>query len=472
MDAGSRPASGGVHRHMSRIKIHLGLLLVVSALLILAAMIPDRSSAQQGDCEEEDPYGLACLFEFISAPEPPSERAQFSDQLAVVVVGRGDLVDMPDDLLNMGEGRDPGDEDPQEPPVEMTEVISQTWRVFNTGNLWEYEVIMGAKMLGEIHKEREDAGETLASDSVDDPDQLELLLSLFLPMTTSEEPATRAADGWSFGIDSRIVRTPTTSYPWRTIAQFSGTNSNQSTCTGTLIGPRHLITAAHCINSMGTNTWFTFGVAPGRDGINTLPYGESVISPNPQPGDPVRWYWTPAAWRNPAFCPSNATTAQALECTRFDIGLIVIPDRLGDQTGWMGYVARPAGALNNVAHYNRGYPSCNVNFPERPANCQMARLYGHIGSCAMGSYHHPLSNGWNRTIRNSCDLSRGHSGSAVYHYWDPPQVPGNQTFPVVAMVEVWQHCTTCGSLDFFPNRARRITPDMLTVISWLRQTFP
>jgi V8-like Glu-specific endopeptidase len=467
MGPGPRPEEITV---MSRIKLPLGLVMLVSALLAFVAFIPGPSAAQQG-CEEEDPYGLACLFEFISAPEPPSERAQFSDHLAVVVIGKGQLVDMPDDLLGIGEDRDPGEEEPDEPLI-PTMHITDTWRVFNTGNLWEYEVIMGAEMLGKIHEEREAAGETLASESVDDPDQLETLLSLFLPMTTSDEPSTRADEGWSFGIDTRIIRSSTTSYPWRTISQFSGVGSNQSNCTGTLIGPRHLITAAHCINSMGTNNWFTFGVAPGRNGISNLPYGQSIISPNPQPGDPVRWYWTPAAWRNPALCPPNATTAQALECTRFDIGFIVIPDRLGNQTGWMGYVARPASALNNVAHYNRGYPSCNVNFPERPAGCQMARLYGHTGTCSMGSYHHPQTGGWNRTIRNSCDLSRGHSGSAVYHYWDPPQVPGNATYPVVAMVEVWQHCTTCGPLDFNPNRARRITPDILNVISWLRQTFP
>jgi hypothetical protein len=249
-----------------------------------------------------------------------------------------------------------------------------------------------------------------------------------------------------------------------------------------LIGPRHLITAAHCINKMGTNTWYTFGVAPGRNGIGNLPYGDSVINPNPQPGDPVRWYWTPSEWRTPSLCPNadTATTAEKLACTKYDIGLIVIPDRLGEQTGWMGYVARPAGALNVEDNLNRGYPKCDTDgdpepdgeLDDEPANCQVARLYGHTGLCAMGDYLEPLANGWNRIIRNSCDISPGHSGSAVYHYWDPPQVPGSATYPVVAMVEVWHHCTTCNAADNFPARARRITPGVLDVISWLRETFP
>jgi len=40
------------------------------------------------------------------------------------------------------------------------------------------------------------------------------------------------------------------------------------------------------------------------------------------------------------------------------------------------------------------------------------------------------------------------------------------------MVEVWHHCGTCGPDDHYPARARRITPGVLDVISWLRETFP
>ena len=57
-------------------------------------------------------------------------------------------------------------------------------------------------------------------------------------------------------------------------------------------------------------------------------------------------------------------------------------------------------------------------------------------------------------------------------YWDPPQVAGTAEYPVVAMVEVWQHCTLCDADDDTPIRARRITPGVLDVISWLRETFP
>lgn len=457
----------------------VGILLFFAALLTLASSFTPVSMAQD-DCATQDPYGLACLVEFMSLPTPPQSTARFSDQLSVMVIGKGQLANYPEDDGFAGEDGAVGDPEPMERPPDTVPSEQQRYRVFNTGDLWEYEVTMGPQMLDAIHSRREAAGETVATDSVRDPEALELLLRLFLPMTANQTAAGREQLGWSNGTDSRIVRTPTSLWPWRAISQFHSVGGDNSNCTGTLIGPRHLITAAHCINRMGTNTWYTFGIAPGRNGAGSLPYGDSIIDPDPDPGDPVRWYWTPADWRTSCPNADTATTAEKLTCTKYDIGLIVIPDRLGNQTGWMGYVARPAGALNVEDNLNRGYPKCDTDgdpepdgeLDDQPANCQVARLYGHTGLCAMGDYLEPLSNGWNRIIRNSCDISPGHSGSAVYHYWDPPQVPGSAQFPVVAMVEVWQHCNQCDEDDDYPIRARRITPGVLDVISWLRETYP
>lgn len=455
------------------------ILLFFATTLTLAISVSSVSMAQD-DCADKDPYGLACLVEFMSLPNPPQSTAHFSDQLSVMVIGKGQLSAPPETDGFVGADDETGDPDPNERPPGTVPSEQQRYRVFNSGNLWEYEVTMGPVMLDAVHNRRETAGQTLATDPVDDPAGLEMLLRLFLPVAVGQSSSGRSGLGWSNGNDSRIVRTPTTLWPWRAIAQFHSVGGDNSNCTGTLIGPRHLITAAHCINKMGTTTWYTFGVAPGRNGEDVFPYGDSVIDPNPDPGDPVRWYWTPSEWRTQCPNADTATTAEKLACTKWDIGLIVIPERLGDQTGWMGYVARSAGALNVEDNLNRGYPKCDTDsdpepdgeLDDEPANCQVARLYGHTGLCAMGDYLEPLSNGWNRIIRNSCDISPGHSGSAVYHYWDPPQVAGTAEYPVVAMVEVWQHCTLCDADDDTPIRARRITPGVLDVISWLRETFP
>jgi V8-like Glu-specific endopeptidase len=265
--------------------------------------------------------------------------------------------------------------------------------------------------------------------------------------------------GWSNGVDTRILRTTTTTWPLRTISQFTYGNNNDAGCSGTLIGPRHLITAAHCINAKGTNNWFTVRVTPARNGTNVRPYGDSVISPNPAPGTEV-WYFTPSAWRNPS--TSNHT--------QWDWGLIVIPDRLGNQTGWMGYVARSSSALKSVSNYNRGYPQCGTDRGNAPAGCQIARMYGDTNLCSIGGFYDKAPDNWHRRFSVSCDLSAGHSGSPVYHYFYDSKL--QKYVPVVAGVVITESCFTCGPLDNFPNRARRITPGDLGTISWLREVFP
>jgi V8-like Glu-specific endopeptidase len=274
-----------------------------------------------------------------------------------------------------------------------------------------------------------------------------------LPVTPPSGPL-----GWSNGVDTRILRTPTSLWPWRAIAQFRYGNTDESRCTGTLIGPRHLVTAAHCINEKGTNNWYTIRVAPGKNGVGVEPYGNSIISLTPPPGKEA-WYFTPDPWRNPATAASQ-----------WDWGLIVIPDRLGDLTGWMGYFAGTGNYLKTVSNYNRGYPLCNTDRNNEPAGCQDSRLYGDTNLCGIGGFYDPGPDGWNRRIAVSCDLSAGHSGSAVYHYYFDPAI--GQYWPVVTMMVITESCTTCGPLDNYPNRARRITPGDLGTISWLRETFP
>ena len=115
------------------------------------------------------------------------------------------------------------------------------------------------------------------------------------------------------------------------------------------------------------------------------------------------WYIVPDPWLDPNTDSSGTNEFQ------WDIGAVLMLDRLGDQTGWMGYGAFPASDLNNRNQLNRGYPECDKI--EAPANCQSHRLYGDKEYCDVGYYHHPGSNGWNREFSIDCDMGRGHSGS-------------------------------------------------------------
>lgn len=71
---------------------------------------------------------------------------------------------------------------------------------------------------------------------------------------------------WSGGVDNRerlsSLTTGTTRWVWRAIADLGG-------CTATMVGPRHAITAGHCIYNRDNAAWNTgFNVTPGRAGAN------------------------------------------------------------------------------------------------------------------------------------------------------------------------------------------------------------
>ena len=204
--------------------------------------------------------------------------------------------------------------------------------------------------------------------------------------------APRFMEAFVFGTDSRVLQTPTTSFPFRgvvkLIIKFPNTPTGKAHgCTGSFIGGKHVLTAGHCVFQSSEGGWATsIRVVPALDGeippfdLENAPFGDAfMIAKRSVKG-----------WTNDADAPDYDYAVVTLNKT-FNLGsfgLLIPSDSLLDNTkaciiGYPGELGNPKGRQQFFT------PGCESIW-------------------AYGSKH----------VEFKIDTSKGNSGSGIYRFFN------------------------------------------------------
>lgn len=210
------------------------------------------------------------------------------------------------------------------------------------------------------------------------------------------------------------VRIRSNNYPFNVIGLL------ENGCTGTLVGPCHVLTAGHCIYSHERGEYNRFmGFHPGQ---NDVFRGPMVASKDFRVSE--GWLWH--------------------EDFNADYAIISLQERVGSLVGWMGF------------GYNLEEEILGLNIAGYPADKAPGSMWFDYCSNVRFDYHAI------QTINHGCEVSEGNSGSPMWVY------AKDTGFREIRAIHSGARVTTRGGVPYASVITPAVTADLKSMIEQLQ----